>query len=180
MARLFKIDQSHTLANKVVGTLGYISPEYALQNHVSVKLDVYSYGILILEIISGQKITSFLYQENQENLLGFAWRNWKENTGCNLVDPAILSNYSNSEILRCIHIGLLCVQHKAEDRPTMSTVDIMLSSNSVQLQVPAQPAFFAESMVSKRCSTTTDHQEDVGSGIVSINGVTITELEPRS
>ncbi|CAO2842643.1 unnamed protein product [Amaranthus hypochondriacus] len=185
MARLFKIDQTQTFASKVVGTLGYISPEYALQNQVSVKLDVYSYGVLILEIISGQKITSFFYQENQENLLSFAWRNWKENTSWNLVDPTILSNDSKLEILRCIHIGLLCVQHKAEDRPTMSTVDIMLSSNSVQLQEPAPPAFFAESnclsnMASEWSYTTTDHQASIRSGRDSINGVSITELEPRS
>lgn len=181
LARIINIDQTLTLASKIVGTLGYISPEYALERQVSVKSDVYSFGVLVLEIISGQKITSLLYDgENQENLLSFAWRNWIHGTTCNLVDPAIAAG-SSTEIFRCVHIGLLCVQDNPADRPTMSSVVLMLSSNSVSLQAPLQPAFCTESqslpnMLLQWSSTTRSSSRSVG---VSNNGDTITELHPR-
>uniref|UniRef100_A0A803N940 Uncharacterized protein n=1 Tax=Chenopodium quinoa TaxID=63459 RepID=A0A803N940_CHEQI len=181
MARLFNFDQNQTQASKIVGTLGYISPEYALERQVSVKSDVYSFGVLVLEIVSGQRITSFFYDEdNQENLLSFAWRNWTEGNASNLVDPVIQPG-SSTEILRCIHIGLLCVQDDPADRPTMSAVDLMLSSDSVTLQVPAQPAFCTKGQnlpdMLLECSTTT--KSSVRSEGGSINNVSITELHPR-
>ncbi|XP_021719603.1 putative receptor-like protein kinase At4g00960 isoform X2 [Chenopodium quinoa] len=180
-AMLFNFDQTETLASKIVGTLGYISPEYALQRQVSVKSDVYSFGVLVLEIVSGQRITSFSNdEENQENLLSFAWRNWTDGNAWNLVDPVIPPG-SSTEILRCIHIGLLCVQDNPVDRPTMSAVDLMLSSDSVTLQVPAQPAFCTESQnlpdMLKEWSTMT--KSSIRSEGGSINNVSITELHPR-
>lgn len=70
-----------------------------------------------------------------------AWKNWKEGTASNLVD-SLLRTGSRSEIMRCIHIGLLCVQQSIADRPTMAAVIQMLTSNSLNLPVPSQPAFF--------------------------------------
>uniref|UniRef100_A0A803LKU8 Uncharacterized protein n=1 Tax=Chenopodium quinoa TaxID=63459 RepID=A0A803LKU8_CHEQI len=159
MARLFNFDQTQTQASKIVGTLGYISPEYALERQVSVKSDVYSFGVLVLEI---------------------AWRNWTEGNASYLVDPVIQPG-SSTEILKCIHIGLLCVQDDPTDRPTMAAVDLMLSSDSVTLQVPAQPAFCTEDQnlpdMLLEWSTTTKSSVRLEGG--SINNVSITELHPR-
>ncbi|KAL9236661.1 hypothetical protein vseg_011301 [Gypsophila vaccaria] len=181
MARLFNIDQTQAIASKIVGTYGYMPPEYVLHGHVSVKSDVFSFGVLVLEIISGQKISSFHIGDNQENLLTFAWKNWVEGKAWKLVDPT-LSDAPSTEVLRCIHIGLLCVQHNLADRPRMSSVDMMLSSESVSLQVPSQPAFFTRRNASSNepsHGSTSDQSTNTSTIKYSINEVTMTQLHPR-
>lgn len=69
-----------------------------------------------------------------------AWKNWREGTASNLIDTA-LSGGPRSDIMRCIHIGLLCVQKNVADRPTMASVALMLSSHSSSLPLPSQPGF---------------------------------------
>ncbi|KAH9617612.1 hypothetical protein KSS87_023203, partial [Heliosperma pusillum] len=185
MARLFNIDETQAVASKIVGTYGYMPPEYVLHGHVSVKSDVFSFGVLVLEIVSGQRISCFQIGENPENLLTFAWKNWIEGKAWNLVDPT-LTGASSTELLRCIHIGLLCVQHNLADRPTMSSVGLMLSSDSVSLQVPSQPAFFTRSNVPINAPSHTPSHENTSDQSTnrspvtySINEVTITQVHPR-
>jgi len=72
------------------------------------------------------------------------WRNWREGTAVNIVDPS-LTNNSRNEVMRCIHIGLLCVQENLTDRPTMATIMLMLSSYSLSLPIPSEPAFYVNS-----------------------------------
>ncbi|XP_020410184.1 cysteine-rich receptor-like protein kinase 26 [Prunus persica] len=144
MARLLDLDQTQGETSRVVGTYGYMAPEYVMRGQFSVKSDVYSFGVLVLEIISGQKNSSFRHGGHVEDLLSYAWKSWKEGTALNLVDP-MLKNGSRPEIIRCIHIGLLCVQQTIADRPTMAEVILMLTSSSVDnLPVPSQPAFFMD------------------------------------
>ncbi|XP_050157478.1 cysteine-rich receptor-like protein kinase 29 [Malus sylvestris] len=118
-----------------------MAPEYVMRGHFSVKSNVYSFGVLILEIITGQKNSSFRHSGNVEDLLSYAWKSWKEDTASNLIDPMLKSG-SIPETMRCIHIGLLCVQQNIADRPTMAAVIHMLTSYSLDLPVPSQPAFF--------------------------------------
>ena len=70
-----------------------------------------------------------------------AWRSWREGKAQNMIDPA-LNNISPNEIMRCIHIGLLCVQENVVDRPTMAAVALMLNSYSLTLSIPSKPAYF--------------------------------------
>ncbi|XP_061979077.1 cysteine-rich receptor-like protein kinase 10 isoform X2 [Populus nigra] len=144
MARLFVMDETQGNTSRIVGTYGYMAPEYAMHGRFSVKSDVFSFGVLILEIVSGQKNKCFRNGETVEDLLSYAWRNWREGTGLNVIDPA-LSTGSRTEMTRCIHIGLLCVQENIADRPTMASIVLMLSSYSLTLPVPSQPAFFMNS-----------------------------------
>lgn len=75
-----------------------------------------------------------------------AWKNWHEGTTTNLIDPALgASSTSLQDIVRCLHIGLLCVQESAADRPTMAMLVVMLSNFSLNLPTPSQPAFFMSS-----------------------------------
>ncbi|BFG27555.1 hypothetical protein CerSpe_138290 [Prunus speciosa] len=141
LAKLFVIDQTQGDTKTVRGTYGYMAPEYVIHGRFSVKTDVFSFGVLVLEIVSGKKIGSFQYGENEENLLTYAWRNWREDTIQNIIDP-VLTTSSQIETMRCIHIGLLCVQENVVDRPTVASVVSMLNSQSVVLPVPSQPAFY--------------------------------------
>jgi hypothetical protein len=98
-----------------------------------------------------------------------AWRNWKEGTATSIIDPT-LNNDSRNEMLRCIHIGLLCVQENVASRPTMASVVVMLNSDSVTLPMPLEPAFHMDgSMKSWGHSSTQE----------SVNGASNTELYPR-
>jgi len=99
-------------------------------------------------------------------------------TAGNIVD-ATLSDGFSTEILRCIHIGLFCIQDSPEDRPTMSSVDVMLSSHTVALPVPSPPAYYVESnnaRTDEPWQGSTSSRRSIGG---SVNGVSITELHPR-
>ncbi|KAK3431900.1 hypothetical protein EUGRSUZ_E03026 [Eucalyptus grandis] len=141
MARLFELNQTQAETNQIVGTYGYMAPEYAMHGNFSVKSDVFSYGVLVLEIVSGQRNNLFHMGDDSEVLISYVWKNWKEGSISNIIDPPITSG-SSIEIERCIHIGLLCVQENVARRPTMASVLLMLNSHSVTLQVPSRPAFF--------------------------------------
>ncbi|KAM1108507.1 hypothetical protein PS2_005134 [Malus domestica] len=143
MARLFVIDQTQGDTKTIVGTYGYMAPEYAIHGRFSVKTDVFSFGVLVLEIISGKRIRSFRYGENEEDLLSYAWRNWMEETPQNIIDPTLTTS-SRTETMRCIHIGLLCVQQNVVDRPTVASVVSMFNSHSLTLSVPSRPAFYLQ------------------------------------
>ncbi|XP_054787222.1 cysteine-rich receptor-like protein kinase 29 [Prosopis cineraria] len=138
MARLFDLDQTQSNTSRIVGTYGYMAPEYAMQGQISTKSDVFSFGILVLEIISGQKNSSVIDEENIQDLLSFVWKNWREGTVSNIVNP-VMSNGSRDEIMRSIHIALLCVQENAVERPTMASVELMLNSYSLSLPSPSRP-----------------------------------------
>ncbi|KAF3971863.1 hypothetical protein CMV_004579 [Castanea mollissima] len=141
MAKIFVEDQAQGNTSRIVGTYGYMSPEYAMQGRFSVKSDVFSFGVLILEIISGKKSNCFYQSEHDEDLLSYTWKQWKNGTPIELLDPTVRGSHSRNEVIRCIHIGLLCVQENPANRPTMATVVLMLDSYSVSLQLPQQPAF---------------------------------------
>ncbi|XP_038897081.1 G-type lectin S-receptor-like serine/threonine-protein kinase At4g27290 [Benincasa hispida] len=172
MARTFGGDQTEGNTRRVVGTYGYMAPEYAIDGQFSIKSDVFSFGILMLEIISGEKNRGFFRPNHALNLIGHAWKLWNEGKPLELVDATIGESYALSEVLKCIHVSLLCLQQLPEDRPTMSNVVLMLSGESSSAQ-PKQPGFYMErdslevySLSGKNESSTT-------------NELTITLLEAR-
>ncbi|XP_057428730.1 receptor-like serine/threonine-protein kinase SD1-8 isoform X2 [Lotus japonicus] len=174
MARIFGTNQSEANTLRVVGTYGYMSPEYAMDGNFSVKSDVFSFGVLVLEIITGKKNRGFYYSNEDKNLLGNAWRQWGEGSALELIDPSISDSYSTSEVLRCIHIGLLCVQERAEDRPTMSSVILMLNSEAPLIPQPRNPGFSLGKNPPETDSSSSKQEEPW-----SVNQVTITLLDAR-
>ncbi|KAF8411257.1 hypothetical protein HHK36_003804 [Tetracentron sinense] len=141
MARIFGGDQDQANTRRVVGTYGYMSPEYAMEGQFSEKSDVFSFGVLLLEIVAGRRNSSFSHHEESLSLMRYAWKLWNEDKIFALVDPTIYDPCFETEVLRCIHVGLLCVQEFARDRPTVSTILAMLSSEIATLPTPKQPAF---------------------------------------
>nr|AID21613.1 SRKp [Arabidopsis halleri] len=148
MARIFARDEEEATTRRIVGTYGYMSPEYAMDGIYSVKSDVFSFGVLVLEIVSGQRNRGFYISNEENNLLGYVWRNWKEGKGPEIIDPTVVNSSSSSpstfrpeDVLRCIQIGLLCVQEHAEDRPLMSSVVLMLGSETSTIPQPKQPGY---------------------------------------
>ncbi|KAJ4981077.1 hypothetical protein NE237_031914 [Protea cynaroides] len=184
LARLFHRDQSEDQTNQVAGTFGYMAPEYAIYGRFSTKSDVYAFGVLVLEIVTGQKNSTFLESNRTTNLLSSVWRHWTNGTAIKLLDRTVKQPYPRNEVLRCIHLGLLCVQENPIDRPTMSTVVLMLTSYSISLSVPSRPAFFLwsttksnelpmNSSVSKSERSTTESQAHTK------NDLTLSDFEPR-
>ncbi|KAK7269964.1 hypothetical protein RIF29_22788 [Crotalaria pallida] len=190
MARLFVVDQTQGNTSRIVGTYGYMAPEYAMHGQFSVKSDVFSFGVLVLEIVSGLKNSGIRCGEEMVDLLSFAWRNWRDGTTNNIVDPT-LNNGTQNEIMRCIHIGLLCVQENLADRPTMAAIVLMLNSYSLALPVPSEPAFFIRSRSgrhsdmqsweynSRATSSFESSQSRNRSAQESVNEASITEAYPR-
>ncbi|KAK9059754.1 hypothetical protein SSX86_020458 [Deinandra increscens subsp. villosa] len=143
LARNFVGYDTIAKTKKVVGTHGYISPEYAVYGRFSIKSDVFSFGVLVLEIISGKKNREFSHEDHNDNLLGHAWRLYNEGRSIELMSGSLKATCVVSEVLRSIHVALLCVQHHAKDRPSMLSVVLMLVSEG-ELSQPQPPAFFTE------------------------------------
>ncbi|KAL8467827.1 hypothetical protein ACS0TY_031172 [Phlomoides rotata] len=144
MARIFGGNQNEANTNIVVGTYGYMSPEYAMDGLFSIKSDVFSFGVLVLEIISGTKNRGFYQTNNQLNLLAYAWILWNEGRVMEIIDPVLEESKVESEVRRCIQIGLMCAQHLSEERPTICQVVSMLENENVGLAEPREPGFYTQ------------------------------------
>ncbi|CAN1239382.1 G-type lectin S-receptor-like serine/threonine-protein kinase At4g27290 [Linum grandiflorum] len=158
MARSFAGDESSANTKRIVGTYGYMSPEYAIDGLFSIKSDVFSFGVLVLEIISGKKNRGFSHTDHKLNLLGHAWMLHKEGRSHELADECIKDTCSNlAEVERAVHIGLMCVQQSPEDRPNMSSLVVMLSSE-IELAQPKEPGFFTERDILEATSSMSKHE----------------------
>ncbi|KAL8505604.1 hypothetical protein ACS0TY_016736 [Phlomoides rotata] len=143
LARSFGGNETEALTHRVVGTYGYMSPEYVMKGLFSIKSDVFSFGVLVLEIVSGKRNRDFSLKDKTLNLTGHAWTLYKEDNLTELVDASLGDSFDISQALRAIHVGLLCVQAQPEDRPSMSSVVFMLG-NKDEVPEAKHPAFFTE------------------------------------
>ncbi|THG17328.1 G-type lectin S-receptor-like serine/threonine-protein kinase At1g61370 isoform X1 [Camellia sinensis] len=166
LARIFQATQEQANTHRVVGTFGYMSPEYALGGVFSEKSDVFSFGVLLLEIVSGKKNTSFQNHEKHLSLLSYAWQLWNEGRAFDLMDQVLADSFSLSEVMRCIHVGLLCVQDQVADRPTMPAIILMLSSETDGPQ-PKQPTFTFRSLLDTGLGLQSDNICSMNEDIVS-------------
>ncbi|THG22005.1 hypothetical protein TEA_011624 [Camellia sinensis var. sinensis] len=132
LARIVGGKETKANIARVVGTYGYMSPEYALDGLLSIKFDVFSFGVIVLEI---------------------AWRFWREEKALGLIDQTLIESCNRGEVMRCITVGLLCVQEEPSDRPSMPNVVFMLGSESATLPNPKPPAFLAKNWLSNAPSS---------------------------
>ncbi|XP_060188700.1 G-type lectin S-receptor-like serine/threonine-protein kinase At4g27290 [Lycium barbarum] len=172
LARIIGEDQNEARTKRVIGTYGYMSPEYAVDGKFSVKSDVFSLGVLLLEIVSGRKNRTFRHPDHHHNLIGHAWLLWNGGKAMELIDECLNESFVESQVLRCVHVALLCVQKIPVDRPPVASVVFMLSHEEVALPQPKEPGFFIE-----RSTAETDDSNE--KRCVSYNDLTLTILEPR-
>ncbi|VAI79323.1 unnamed protein product [Triticum turgidum subsp. durum] len=140
------VTEEHTC--RVVGTSGYIAPEYASRGVYSLKTDVFSFGILVLETISGRKNTILDKRgDTVGDLVRDAWCIWKDRRLHELVDRSLGHGYDIAEVVMYAQVALLllCAQEDPVDRPAMTDVAAMLSSESMSLPMePKEPSALSE------------------------------------
>ncbi|CAL5390586.1 unnamed protein product [Camellia sinensis] len=169
LAKIFGGNETVANTKRVARTHGYMSPEYAMEGQFSVKSDIFSFGVLVLEVVSGQRNRGFCHPSHDLNLLGHAWRLYKEGKATELIDVQLRNSCNLTEVLCSIHVGLLCVQQRPEDRPSMESVVWMFGKEGALTHQPKQPGFFTE-----RNLLETERREIEQ---CSANMATITQLE---
>ncbi|XP_047061754.1 cysteine-rich receptor-like protein kinase 10 isoform X2 [Lolium rigidum] len=172
LAKIFSSNNTDgNTTRRVVGTYGYMAPEYASHGMFSIKSDVFSFGVLTLEILSGKRNSGSHEHGDFINLLGYAWQLFEEGKWIELVDVSLLHKCHSTDMMRCISIALLCVQENSDDRPTMLDVVAMLSNKTMILRHPNHPAYFNLRVGNEEASTSTKS--------CSVNDVTMSEVNGR-
>lgn len=173
LAKIFGRHDSEANTERIVGTYGYMSPEYAMDGIYSTRSDMFSFGVLLLEIITGRKNNSFHSLSGPLSLVAYAWEAWNEGRALELIDPSLGESYPKDEVMRCIHVSLLCGQDNPVDRPTILDALSMMYSEGNQLPRAKPPAYYF--------SRSRDEPEIVECElqIFSPNNLSITEMEAR-
>ncbi|CAL4886487.1 unnamed protein product [Urochloa decumbens] len=142
LAKLFPDNVTH-ISTGVVGTCGYLAPEYFVHGQLTKKADVYSFGVLVLEIISGRRISQTIHSDMF--LVREAWVLYQQGKLLDMVD-ARMEEYPEEEVLRYIRVGLACTQATPSFRPTMAQVVALLSQPVALHETAAamRPPSFAE------------------------------------
>ncbi|KAL1196353.1 Cysteine-rich receptor-like protein kinase 37 [Cardamine amara subsp. amara] len=141
MARLFNMDETRGQTSRVVGTYGYMAPEYATYGQFSAKSDVYSFGVMLLEMVSGKRNKNFEKEgeeEEEEELPAFVWKRWTEGRSAEIIDPlaAPSNNISINQVMKLIDIGLLCVQENVSTRPSINSILFWLECHAATTTMP--------------------------------------------
>uniref|UniRef100_K3ZIQ6 Protein kinase domain-containing protein n=1 Tax=Setaria italica TaxID=4555 RepID=K3ZIQ6_SETIT len=144
LARTYSPGVEEEFADRIVGSIGFTAPECRERRIFSIKSDVYGFGALLLEIVSGRRCFSLASGESGDDH-GFlnrkAWRLWRAGRLIKLFHSPLGNESERTEILRCIQIALLCVEQDPANRPTMQEVVLMLSCHDVALPMPQRPAY---------------------------------------
>ncbi|CAA7406849.1 unnamed protein product [Spirodela intermedia] len=142
LAKLYDDKKTH-ISTRVAGTIGYLAPEYAMRGHLTEKVDVFGFGVLALEIVSGRLNADTSLPPDEVYLLEWAWRLQESNRELELVDPS-LPGYNEEEVLAVIGVALLCTQTAPSLRPPMSRAVAMLTGDVEVGKVWSKPGYLAD------------------------------------
>ncbi|KAK1417101.1 hypothetical protein QVD17_26223 [Tagetes erecta] len=141
LARFFPEDEAY-LSTAFAGTLGYTAPEYAIKGELSEKVDIYSFGVLVLEIISCRKNTDLTLPSEMQYLPEYAWKLYERSRMVDLIDSRMKSDgYVEKDVMQTIRVALLCIQPHANLRPPMSEIVAMLTWKVQMIKSPMKPTF---------------------------------------
>ncbi|KAJ6801716.1 putative LRR receptor-like serine/threonine-protein kinase isoform X2 [Iris pallida] len=139
LAKLHEEENTH-ISTRIAGTFGYMAPEYAMRGYLTDKADVYSFGIVMLEIVSGTANSNYRPKEDMMCLVDWANILAERGSLLELVDPKLESNYSREEALQMLNLVLLCTNPSPSARPLMSTVVSMLEGKIPVHLSPLNPS----------------------------------------
>ncbi|GLT50958.1 hypothetical protein SLA2020_244110 [Shorea laevis] len=138
LAKLDEEDNTH-ISTRIAGTMGYMAPEYATRGYLTDKADVYSFGIVALEIVSGRSNTISRTKENRFYLIDWALLLKEKGSLLELVDPILGTNYNKKEVMRMINMALLCTNPSPAGRPIMSSIVSMLEGKTAVDELSLDP-----------------------------------------
>ncbi|KAF6150653.1 hypothetical protein GIB67_022265 [Kingdonia uniflora] len=142
LAKLYDDKKTH-ISTRVAGTIGYLAPEYAMRGHLTEKADVFGYGVVALEVLSGRPNSDSNLDEEKMYLLEWAWNLHENNRALELVDQT-LSEFNEVEARRVLGVSLLCTQASPLLRPPMSRVIAMLSGDIEVSTVTSRPGYLTD------------------------------------
>ncbi|KAH7860420.1 hypothetical protein Vadar_013198 [Vaccinium darrowii] len=142
LAKLYDDKKTH-ISTRVAGTIGYLAPEYAMRGHLTEKADVFGFGVVALEIVSGRLNSDSSLEEEKIYLLEWAWRLHENDSEVGLVDANLLE-FDEEEVKRVIGVALLCTQTSPQLRPSMSRVVAMLSGDIEVSAVTTRPGYLTD------------------------------------
>ncbi|XP_059073821.1 cysteine-rich receptor-like protein kinase 2 [Cryptomeria japonica] len=172
LARHFTEGQTH-VSTGIAGTLGYMAPEYIVLGQLTEKADIFSFGVLVLEIMSGRKNNHSKSTQDIQSLSHEMWKHFMSNTVSKALDPIILESCGKGgekQLYCAVHVGLLCTQASPALRPSMAQVVQMLISHNPNLPAPAQPPFMDLNVGS---------HETTAFNPLSFNNFSYSSFEPR-
>ncbi|KAK9084347.1 hypothetical protein Scep_030818 [Stephania cephalantha] len=181
LARYFAEDQSH-LSTGLAGTLGYMAPEYAVHGQLTEKADIYSYGILVLEVVTGCRNTrSAATLSGGHSLISKTWEHFNAKTLNEMLDSNLKGQCSEEQVVRVLTVGLLCTQASPNLRPPMWKVVEMLTSTAAELPIPTRPPYINIKSVdySSDCSRTTYMYSSSSKSPVSVNEMSLSIMRGR-
>ncbi|XP_042502328.1 inactive protein kinase SELMODRAFT_444075-like [Macadamia integrifolia] len=120
---------------RIIGTFGYLAPEYAQSGQITEKADVYSFGVVLVELVTGRKAVDITRPKGQQCLTEWARPLLEEYAIDELVDPRLGNRYSEHEVYCMLHAASLCIRRDPHSRPRMSQVlrilegDMFMDSN---------------------------------------------------
>ncbi|XP_044472777.1 cold-responsive protein kinase 1-like [Mangifera indica] len=162
LAKFFPSDMTH-ISTRVAGTEGYLAPEYAMRGQLTRKADIYSFGVLLLEIVSGRCNTNKRLPYEEQYLLERAWQLYEKGELLKLVDALLNEDYNVEEADRYLKIALICTQDMAKLRPSMSTVVQMLAGEiDLSKQEISKPGLLSELLGLKVGKGQKDESDDSG------------------
>uniref|UniRef100_A0A0E0H5Z6 non-specific serine/threonine protein kinase n=1 Tax=Oryza nivara TaxID=4536 RepID=A0A0E0H5Z6_ORYNI len=142
LAKLYDDKKTH-VSTKVAGTFGYLAPEYAMRGHMTEKVDVFAFGVVLLETLAGRPNYDDTLEEDKIYIFEWAWELYENNNPLGLVDPK-LKEFNREEVLRAIRVALLCTQGSPHQRPPMSRVASMLAGDVEVPDVLTKPSYITE------------------------------------
>lgn len=172
LIRLLPEDKTH-ISTKLAESLDncYIAPEYAIHGQLSEKVDTYSFGIVVLEIISGKRCTDVIDEKSVHlNLLDHAWNLYENGTHVSLVDERLdPSEYASEDASKIIEIALMCTQSQVSARPAMSEVVTLLSDKSVD-EMPTVRSTYQEDDVKIQVDSSMSLSSNATASSVQVSG----------